>query len=224
MKRFLLFMMSTLAIASASHAQITKGTILLGGFARASTYTTKGSPTTEKEKGFTLSPSAGFTVRDNQVLGVSLLYGHGTTRRSDVRLTNNVYGGGLFYRRYLPIGKSFYFFGNGDARYSYSQNKSSPDAPFSSSGKEKTGSINLYPGITYAVSKRFHLEVAMNDLLSFGYTDNHYQWSAPGNTPIDDRYENLFFESRTSLSTNLVVGFRFLLQKDPAKRQTNTPK
>ena len=214
--------MSTLAIASVSHAQITKGTVLLGGTVAASTYTTKASSSKEKERGFTLSPSIGFTVRENNVLGISLTYGHGTSKTSDVELTSNQFGGGLFYRRYFPLPKSFYLFGNGDARYRYAQSKSSSNTPSSSRREDKTGSLNIYPGIAYALNKRFHVEVAMNDLLSFGYTASRYHWSAPGNPSRDDRYKSLFFESRTNLSTNLVVGVRMLLQKQPAKAQTNT--
>jgi hypothetical protein len=223
MKRHLLLAISFLAIVSVSNAQITKGTVLLGGSAGASTYTTKAFSAKEKERGFTVSPSAGFTVKDNHVLGISLTYGHSTKKLSDVQSRNDQFGGSLFYRRYLPLGRNFYFFGNGDARYTFSLSKSAPDVLYTSRQEQKTASLTLYPGIAYAVSKRFHLEVVMNDLLACGYTETQHKWSAPGEPSNYDHYKSLSFQTNTSLSTNLVVGFRILLAKDRAKTQTSTP-
>lgn len=214
MKRLLLFALSSIAFATASHAQITKGTVLLGGSIGASTYSTEFAQTKNKTKGFTLSPSLGFTVKDNHVLGVSLTYGHESNKSPYSKATANLYGGGLFYRRYLPLGKSFHFYGQTDARYNYLHRKYGVDSIYRNTEKVKTGRLSLSPGIAYAISKRFHLEVAMNDLLSLNYLQTQYNWNSPSDTR-EGKSEHFSFQSNMNLSTDLVIGFRILLGKQP---------
>lgn len=212
MKRHLLLTLGVIAISFASQAQITKGTVLLGGTVGASTYTTETFSTKYKARGFTLSPSAGFTVKDNHVVGISLTYGHGSTKSTYTDLTNDTYGAGVFYRRYLPLGKSFYFYGQADARYSYFKSDFIQDPAYKTSNEQKFGRLSLSPGITYAVSKRFHLEVAMNDIISLNYNDTQYHWISSSDSRYD-KNKGFNFESHMNLSTDLVIGFRILLGK-----------
>lgn len=220
MKRKLLFIFSIACLTTATQAQIGKGSILLGGDLGFSTQKTKpieNVPDTRKLNGFYVSPAVGVAVRNNLVVGGNLSYGTQSEKRdlNDYSSKYNRYGAGAFVRKYKPVGKSgFYVFGQVGLQFSYSdQELKSSNSPIIQKGKITNISINVYPGISYAVSKRFHLESGFNNLLSLGYTREKSYLESPGAV---SGYTSNGFSLSSSLSnaqSAFYVGFRVLLSK-----------
>ncbi|HWJ26953.1 MAG TPA: hypothetical protein VNS32_10455, partial [Flavisolibacter sp.] len=161
-----------------------------------------------------IGPSIGLAVKDNSVVGVKLQYGHtfnsntATTTSSD---KNYSYLTGIYFRRYMILGKGFYLFGEADANYSTS--KKSYTYP-TNENKDVTqqGGISLSPGIAYTVSKRMHLEISMNDLFNIGFTHINYESTYSGivtESKMDSFGANTNFNTGSALS----VGFRFAIGK-----------
>jgi hypothetical protein len=112
-------------------------------------------------------PVAGIAVKDNIVLGISLLYEHGESKGGvNPIISGGSYGAGAFMRRYLPLSKSFYLLGQTGLNYLHSEFDLFSNSPnINQSIRSWALSANVFPGISYAVNKKFHLEIAINDLL-----------------------------------------------------------
>ena len=216
MKKFtILTLISFLVFSIHSNAQIKKGTILLGGGLGFNLTESGSSPNETSFSGFHITPSVGFVTKDNQAIGFNLFYSHASTVVSgspydDVK--NNAYGGGVFLRRYLPVGKNFYMFGEGQANFNYSQQTSRPNTDLQSKIMIYNGGISLYPGLAYAVNKRFHLELGLNNLVSFGYNRQEVENVTLGGT-TRTKSSGFQFSTNLSTSTPFNVGFRVGLGK-----------
>jgi hypothetical protein len=213
MKKFTLLALLIIAGCITVQAQIKKGSKLLGGGISFG-FTESGITPNETEyKTFSINPSIGFVTKDNQAVGFNLFFSRATTvvsghPQSDVKM--NGYGGGVFLRRYLPLGKDFYLFGEGQANFSYAQTEQYPSPDVHSKQMQYSGSIVFYPGITYSIKNRIHLEAGLNNLLNFTYSRTENKVT----TPLT---ENLSTTSGFNLSANVSnnspfsIGFRFVL-------------
>lgn len=220
MKRKLLFVFTLTCFTVAVQAQIGKGSVLLGGDVGFSTQKTKpieSVPDTRKLNGFYISPTVGVAVRNNLVVGGSLSFRTQSEKReaNDYSSKLTGYGAGVFVRKYKPIGSSgFYVFGQAGLQFAYlDQELKSNGSPILQKSKITNISINVYPGISYAVSKRFHLESGFNNLLSLGYTREKSLLESPGAV---SGYTSNGFSLSSSLSnaqSAFYVGFRVLLAK-----------
>ena len=217
MKKTLLITVSLIFITSAVQAQINKGSLLLGGNLSVGTvkYENSSIPVNDfRQNDFTFSPSIGIATSDNNVWGITLGYSHNKNKNTNAPGLSEVnsYNGGIFYRKYMPLGKSFYLFGQ--AKASYGSYRQETEYGNGNKNDRKTWSISLSaaPGIAYAVSKRFHLEASLNDLVSLGY-------SHTDETNTSNGQKNLTTSNGLSLSTNisstnpLSIGFRFVFAK-----------
>src|SRR5450432_360457 len=112
-----IFYLSLLFISAslASNAQITKGSILLGGNIGFSTQTyNSNSPNEQKSTFLSFIPTCGWAVKDNMVLGFDLDYGYQSSNYpGSEKSTSNTYGAGIFLRNYKNLGGKFYIFGQG---------------------------------------------------------------------------------------------------------------
>jgi hypothetical protein len=199
MKTFVLFLACTLFLYSAQ-AQISKGSILVGGsLGYANTNSETGS-NEFRTNSYSFRPSLGFVIKENRALGFNLLYAHSG---GNATAGYNVYGGGVFYRLYHPLGKSFYLYGEGEVNGSYSKQ-----------GDIRQNSIGLSasPGIAYSLSKRFHLEMSLNDMFNVGYTSSR---TVSDRTigPPPTKSSALNFGVNANPVSNLSLGFRIVLGK-----------
>src|SRR4051812_42541372 len=124
-QRFLLALVFVCAFMVTTRAQISKGAIWVGG---SFGYNHQGNgPDTSytKTNYLNIAPAVGLVVKDNLVVGISLLYGHGKTNTSNSGsgTKSNDYGAGIFVRQYLPIVSRLYFFGQASANYTSSKLK-----------------------------------------------------------------------------------------------------
>jgi hypothetical protein len=72
--------------------------------------------------------------------------------------------------------------------------------------------VNLYPGVTYVVGRRFHLEAGLNNLLSLQYTSSKNENTSSGQTSVN-KSSGIDFSTNLSTAAPLTVGFRFVLGK-----------
>ena len=217
MKKVLLAAIVITVFACSVNAQIKKGSVFLGG--DLSGYTQKTKPETGsgyKTSGVTISPVFGKFIKDNLVLGGSVGYSL-TESKNDLDIQNkaNAYHGGVFIRKYKNIGGSgFYIFGQAGLNASFhNQEIDSPINGYDDEIKRTIININAYPGISFAISKRFHLETGFNDLFRLSYSKEKRE----ENNPNIEGYTSNGFSLSTSLSnatsSSLYFGFRVLLSK-----------
>ena len=215
MKKFILLTISFLCVAIISQGQISKGSVLLGGGISGGSKKSDNGINETKSSSFGISPAVGLAVKENSVLGIRLMY---STSRSEEIATGrtqnaNGYIAGLFFRRYKALGKDFFLFGEGALNYSVYQNKyknNNPNPTYSQTSHSI--SLNLYPGIAYAASKRFHLEVALNNLVNLDYGWGKTE-TMSNSTTSSTKNSGFGFSTNLNTAAPLTVGFRFVLAK-----------
>lgn len=214
MKRIQLLIASSIFIASTSTAQISKGSVLLGGGISAFREKSEGANSSVgKATGVFLSPSIGFATNDNKVFGIKAGYGGNKSKSTPAsyEVENKSFNAGFFYRRYLSLGASFYLFGEGGV--SYGKSKYEQKNPFSASVTDRNSNItlSLFPGVTYAVSKRFHLEASINNLLTVAYNKNEREDPSSGSVVSESKRFDIGLNA--SNSSPVALGFRVVLGK-----------
>jgi hypothetical protein len=208
MKKILLTLLIIFSLNFISRAQLSKGSVLLGG--DLSWYSNKTTVTgVQDTKGNSGSfiVSIGKAIKDNNFVGVNFIYSH-----TDGGYTMNEYGVALFYRIYKDLGKNFFLFGEAGVEYNGSkQTDSYPFYPQETTMTTNTASIYLMPGLSYKISKKFLLELSLPNLFNLNYYSSK---ATTKGTP--DQVSTLdSFSANASLTsnplTNLTIGFRLLL-------------
>lgn len=213
-KKILPVLISAVIITAAADAQIKKGAILLGGqlgFSIQKTQT-QNFPDT-KNSGINISPAFGKAVKDNLVTGVDIFIGYNKYQNiySSDRQTQNDYGLGFFVRKYKELGKGFYLFGQARAGgYYNSRDYTSTQVPGSSNTmKGYSVQLAVYPGLSYAISKKFQLETGFNNLAYLQF--DHSKAIHAGNTSPSSISNGFSLGTSLSNFSGLTIGFRFLL-------------
>jgi hypothetical protein len=162
-----------------------------------------------------VSPVFGKFIKDNLVVGTNLGFSLSDSE-NDLYVDNKIttYQAGVFIRKYKNIGASgFYIFGQGGLNVGYyKQESDAPDNAYDDELKRTSISINAFPGISFAVSKSFHLETGFNNLVSLYYFDEEKDDNSPNITG----YTSSGFGLSSSLSnatSSFYLGFRVLLSK-----------
>jgi hypothetical protein len=218
MKKIFLIIVTVSVIASAN-AQIKKGSIFLGGDISGSTQKTKriNDAASYKQSGINISPVFGKAIKDNLILGANAglgLYKNDNWNGSgNNKVKSTAYNAGIFLRKYKNIGTGgFYLFVQGGLNGSfYKQEQEEPASSWTETKRFSVG-INAYPGISYAVTNKLHLETGFNNLLSLSYFNEKNE---SGN-PVTTTYKTNGFSIASSLSnatSSLYLGFRLLIGK-----------
>ncbi len=214
MKKSLPLIFIAFALAGTTSAQITKGSVFLGGDVSAYTQKTKSEgEVTNKSSGIYVMPVFGKAIRENLVFGITA----GLSISDNEVLTNSVeqeakgYNAGVFLRKYKNIGTSgFYVFIQGGLGANYQLQENSGTYVGYDKTKKITIGLNAYPGISYAVSRKFHLESGFNNLLMI----NYYHEKRETGTPVIGYKTNGFaISSSLQNSSALYLGFRLLIGK-----------
>ena len=208
MKKHFYLLLLFFAITFYSQAQVSKGTILLGGnvgFSSQKTENPPGStPDESKNTYISLSPSIGKAIKDNLVAGINLNYAYSKTTETTSGVKSdqktNSYGLGVFLREYIPLGKGFSVFTQETLGGFYS--KTTSDGLQLSTATSVA--LGFYPGIAYNITKQVQLETGFTDLFSIGYSHSTNTGGSKTNG----------FSAGANLSNgleNFVVGCRLLL-------------
>ncbi len=205
-----------------SIGQISSGKILLGGsigYAGNNNSEPSQPNSSSDYNNFYSNIQVGKFVKENTAAGLFLSYNYvENSYYSNPLNKSSDYGAGVFYRKYKSLSRNFYFFGEGDASYSYSKNKQS----LYQNGTRVTndiivsnrGSLSFIPGISYSVWKKMQVELLMPNILSISYahTNTKYFYTNPTSTVIN---EGNNFSANANLNSNFLsnfaIGFKFIL-------------
>jgi hypothetical protein len=80
--------------------------------------------------------------------------------------------------------------------------------------KRLSATINAYPGISYAVSRKFHLELAFMDVVNLNYYREKSREEIPSTPSVPVKTTGFYAASSlNSAGSYLYLGFRVLLHK-----------
>jgi hypothetical protein len=216
MKTKILHALAILLFAAPStNAQIKQGNYLLGGSFSYSNSKNVQSNGSSFQEFLNSNIQFGKVFKENTVAGVILTYSF-TNNPSTNKV--NEYSGGIFYRKYKPLTKGLYFFGEVDGVFRYSKNTQGR-FQIGSDGNRYTGNgatISFVPGLSYTVWKKMQMELSMPNLMSISYTGVKNEATFTNITYITTSKANNFSASanlNTSILNNLGIGFKFLLGK-----------
>lgn len=208
--KILLSLGLTMFILSASYSQIQPGKLLLGGSVSYN------SSTPDDTHSFYSYLQAGKVFGSNNVFGIILSRNSNVYQNSpSTQNKNRNTGGGVFFRKYKELGKNFYAFAEADAIYQHGKTDMYYFTNSSQSLAVTTDAINLnlVPGISYGISKKFQMELAMFNLANLYYQKiKTIDKSLPPSTPSEKR-ENFGagIDLNSNLLSNFGIGFKFFL-------------
>lgn len=201
-----------------SNAQINKGKYLAGG--SFNLYNAKNGQNLpdSKTRSFNSTLQIGNVVSDNTIVGLIASYGSSASyyppNFADTN-KNSHYTAGIFFRKYKKLSEKFYFFGEMDAAYMHAESTATYNQTIS---KSSSGGalISFIPGISFAVSKSFQLELSMPDLATLSYTHVKTDIKTDPSAPHDVTTGNVV-SANANLNSNLLssfgIGFKFLFGK-----------
>jgi hypothetical protein len=200
--------------AITANAQITKGKYLLGGSA-SYTNSKNQQGSGSKYESFNTNIQFGKVIKDNTAAGIILSYGYYNNGPEN---KTNVYSAGIFYRKYKPLAKGFYFFAELDGVYNYSKNTEGHFEIGNNAQRytSNAGIISFTPGISYSVCKRMQMELLMPNLASISYGNTKTEYTSTSTTSVLTVKGNIFSANanfNTSFLNNFGIGFKFLLGK-----------
>ncbi|HXB07320.1 MAG TPA: hypothetical protein VNW04_09395 [Puia sp.] len=218
MKKLYVLFFAVLA-CSITQAQINKGTTVLGGslFYNDQSYSNDMPGVTSNSNGsksLGIDASFGKAIKDNLVLGVDISYEHlwGSYSPGSATTGNDLVAG-IFLRKYIHLGQGFYLFGETTLSGGYMHNSQPVQQ-----GSQLTGdvsdsyvaSIRFFPGIAYALSPKWQLEVGLPSFLTIGYS--HTKQTIGYTTLPDDIYNSHSWTATafTGAST-LTAGVRYFI-------------
>lgn len=221
MKKFT-FLFTIILIVLSANAQIEKGQKLFSGSGSLSLSKNKtDGQSTQNNFNILLSPSIGKAYKKNIVLGYSAQLGYGNSKGKN-QLNNAVTkekqwiaGGGVFLKKFFPLGKGFSFTGKLGANYSHLDHKfTSPNSTPSTSTTTKTNSfgLGLSSGLSYAFNKKWMCDISLNDFAGF-YTGWENLETISGTTATKQKYSHIGFDSQINyqhLFSNISFGFTYL--------------
>jgi hypothetical protein len=202
-----------------ANAQISKGSRYLGGsVAYSQSKEEDTAPTAYNEnKNFIIAPAMGFALKENLITGIDFFY---SSSESINRAPGNTIGKtrsagvGVFMRRFYPIAKKFYAFGQARVGY-FDKHATIAGITGSTSSSTTDGwglEAGIYPGITYNIAKAFYLEMGFNNLLNISYAKEERTVVVFGN-PSTFKQNSFSIGSSLSSGHYLSVGARFIIPK-----------
>ena len=218
MRKILLAIITASLFVISSKAQIKKGSLFLGGNISGTKKKTKTDGiTTDKQSGISISPVIGKAIKDNFVLGLTAGVGFYDVTNSIFNLDykSNTYTAGVFLRKYKNIGTSgFYIFVQGSLDGAFFKHKADvpPSSPASDEKRIIFVGLTAYPGISYAIGKKLHLETGFNNLLLLNYRNEKREIG----DPVVSVQKTKGFDISSSLNnatSSLYLGFRLLIGK-----------
>jgi hypothetical protein len=211
-RKLLLFLFISVSSSAILQAQISKGDIFLGGSFGVSTYKGDANLTDYDIKGinYNFSPAIGKVIKDNFVFGAELnIAGFDNKHSSAVNHEMFTVGGGVFWRKYFEVLNKFYLFGHGRIAASYAREESDGSGLFSTS-KGYGISASIYPGLSYAIKKKIHLEMSLNNLVSASFNHRKITYSS-GGVAYDSKINEFGIGSNLFSQSGYAIGIRFLL-------------
>lgn len=225
MKKFTCSLLIACFLFTAVHAQVKQGTVVLGGNINFTTHKNDYYTFPDQlyeNRGFSVTPLFGWAIRNNIVLGGDLVYGNSFYKAENAsgaytRSESNTYGLGGFVRGYRNLGSSGFFLflqsrlGAGITESkSYSKNAGSSSLELKNKGNEFQVRLNVYPGVSYAITPGIHIEAGLNDLFYVGYTGGKSTDYLQPN-PAKSKTKNFNAGMGLGNTSSFTVGVKFFL-------------
>lgn len=216
-KIYVLLLVTAVTILGATAQPFQKGDKLLGGSIgysiQRSTYNATpsipGQNYDSKYYNFNVAPSFGFFTKPNRLTGFSLLFGYGSSFRTNTDNQKTYsYGAGFFKQYWNALGKNFYF--NIQGRTGLIYNRTLFSNPIQKVEERSASAyIAIEPGFAYRMKRRLVLDAYYTGFLTAGYNYD------------ERRYNGSTFTRNYSVSANsglqnfslnsVILGFRYLL-------------
>ena len=217
MRKIYLFIISLSVFVGSTNAQIKKSSIFLGGDIGGSFQQTKTDDiTSNKVSTINISPVFGKAIKENLVLGVNAgfnLYDNNLII-DDAEYKTHAYNAGIFIRKYKNIGnEGFYLFIQAGLNGTYFKQKlvGFPGADLDELKRIGIG-LSAYPGLSYGITKKLHLETGFNNLLSLNFFNEKREATDPSPTTIKTNGFSIS-SSLNNATSALYLGFRLLIGK-----------
>jgi hypothetical protein len=210
--RKLYLLVVTGIISSSVQAQITKGSVMLGGSLRFENMNEEQQTGINETRYFSIAPQAGVAVKDNLVAGVSFGYGGFRNIVGNTRQTLDAVDAGVFLRRYLGLGKSFYLFGEAALEYTGSRQNSDEHSANNAVIKTRGGQLSLTPGVAYAINRKLHLEGAINSVAAVGF-NRQTRTTNTGTSTLYNQKDLFTVQTNLSAYTPLSLGMRLFFAR-----------
>ena len=218
MGKFTFFFLIAFTMIFVANAQIQKGTTVLGGNIGFSTqkYDPGSGGIVTTNQNFNVMPLFAKAIKQNFIVGGDITYGKYLNKQTSpssavYKTDNNSYGIGAFIRGYKNLGSSgFYLFLQSRLGASVTDGKSNYTGnPGPATKNDNNGfdiRLNLYPGVSYAVTPKMHIETGLNDLFQVGYNSSKSSGSQIPETKSSGFSAGIGLAS----STIWTVGVKFL--------------
>jgi hypothetical protein len=211
MKKIFTLFSICLCFRSVTEAQISKGSIWLGGNLGFSSSKNEDQDHSNSNS-YSVYPAIGLALRNNNVVGLELNFNRYHRVSSSDTVTTTGKGLGLFDRQYWTMFKRFYVFADFEGNYT----ATTEDYNYSNSSQHSTGKLvelSASPGISFSVTKWFFLESAFNDLFYFNYSKKNKTQTDPSGKAS---YESHSVSGGVNFGNQsaFVVGVRFIVNKD----------
>jgi len=220
----LYFLCAVVLGCTAVQAQVKKGDIVLGGnlgYNHSSSKEDNSGITTSSGNNLAINPSFGKVIKDNLVLGFDVNYTHGSaTYTGNNTTTGNGGGGGVFLRKYKPLGNGFYLFGQSSLTGNYTHNAQVNPSVGQGQIQNETGDVTsfalqFFPGIAYALSPKWQLEAGLPSFFSITYSHAREKELFTGGVGIptltSETNNNFSITSSLTGSNTLTVGVRYFI-------------
>ena len=211
-------LISFLAIAIVSEAQIPKKAVILGGNISYAEIGRSGLPRDENQKWFNISAFTGIAIRPNTIIGINanvtpLNRVHYYTATDTAIMRGKGFSAGPFIRQYKSITRDLNLFIDLEtsAGVQTSEMENSPGTGDWKSTAWNVG-ITAAPGISYRLFKQFHIQAKIPEILSIQYQRVNTDHDDPLIT--DQTIKAFDFSTRLSDLVSLgsvVIGFYFEL-------------
>lgn len=223
MRKILLLTIAMVCISFISNAQITKGSTFLGGSIFVNSYSNKddSSPMNEsKTSNWGIRPQFGKAISTNKIFGVFLNYNNSTSKNSsgtnNSKTTASTYGGGIFYRSYYPLSSRFFLFGEGSLGVNLGGEERATNKILNYKDDRTEVNLSLTPGISFAATKKLHLEAALNSLLFLSYhTTERKEYNLSGTVVRTSKWNQFNASANANGFSGLSIGLRWIL---PSKK------
>ena len=216
-------------ISFCANAQIKKGTFLVGGQISAgkeerSNYNLsypipQPNPDIQNNeyKYINVGISIGKVIKDNRVIGFNFNTANFNESFFDNSTEtflskNNRNDAGIFYRSYRKIGKDFYIFGETNALVRFGKTRYNHTTSLNNSIRKETGaSLSFTPGFAYAISKKFHIELTMQNLAAVQYSTSKQEFTNPANPTLKTNSYSINSSLSNGILGYMGIGFRLIL-------------
>jgi hypothetical protein len=228
MTRILLTIAIIFSFSMLASAQFKKGDYLLSGnlsytYSSGSSFYSNSTPQESDQRNTfgNFSIFAGKALNETTAAGINLSYSPSTNNYYNgtydpVISKTDLFSAGIFYRKYKALGKEFFFFGQVNVSYDWS-NQSGKDTTGVKvlSGSSWGAGATFSPGIAYKISKHFFMELTIPALITVDFSKSNSLFQDNETPPYIQKMNNESFRISTSLSSNFIsnlgIGFSLIL-------------